>query len=140
MPVGELHRVQDRLDHPNPAVAGAAWPEVRLLALEADHHADRQSVVERDGADGIQRIHQARLLHEKEGADPAIGHRGADRDALVFLADPDQAEVRIPRDRPEQAVARHEIGNRDHEADLRGLEGGQDSGAVGPRHGRGLPR
>ena len=68
-------------------------------------NADRLAVFDGDRPDRVDRVEKTGLLHQENGALVAEGQTGADRDAFVFLAQPDQGEVLVFRQRPEQSGA-----------------------------------
>ena len=76
---------------------------VRIVLQQSDHHADRLLVLDRDAADGIDRIEKAGVLDQDQRALVGIGQAGGDADAFVLLADADEAQVLVVRDRRQQA-------------------------------------
>ena len=91
--VGDAHRVEDRLDDAHAVALGLPRHHADLLFQQADHHADRQIVFDRVAADGVDGVEQAGLLDQQQPALAGEGQTGADRDALVLLADADQPRV-----------------------------------------------
>src|SRR6202521_2522106 len=76
---------------------------------QADHHADRQRVFDRHAADRIDGVEHAGLLDQEQRPPPAMSEAGADADALVLLADADEAQRRVLGERAQQAIARRDV-------------------------------
>ena len=76
---------------------------MRLFPLQAHHHADRQTVIHANGADGVERIHQPRLLHQQlsvfdtlEGTEQAGTQQGTPPDIDPILLRPvDDLELTV---------------------------------------------
>ena len=78
-------------------------------------------------------VEQAGLLDEQQRALVAVGEAGADADAFVLLADADETRARAGlRERPQQAFAGGDVGNRDDELDAARLDL-RDDAAPGER-------
>src|SRR5258708_31412685 len=127
------HDFEEGLDDPHSVFFGLARLAVRLLALQPDHHADRLLVFDGDGAHGIERIHEAGVLDEEERAAVAEGKARADRDAFIFLANSDQPQFGIVRNRAQEALAGDDVRDGDDEFDAARLERGDDPGAAHAR-------
>jgi hypothetical protein len=128
--IGNAHGFQHGLDDAHPIALGLPRRDPRFLLQQAHHHADRQRIFDRDAADRVDGVEQAGLLDQEQRAPPAIGQSGADADALVFLADPDEARLGCLRQRPQQALAGGDVRHRDDELDPARLDFPDDAGAV----------
>ena len=89
---------------------------------------------DRDAADGVDGVEQARLLDQQQPALAGVGQAGADRDALVLLADADEPRVGLFGERPQQAFAGGDVGHRDDELDPARLDFADDAFAGKPGH------
>ena len=69
---------------------------------------------------------KAGVLDEDQRALVAIAEPGGDADAFVLLADADETQIAIARDRPQQAGAGHDIGHREDEFDAAVLDRRED--------------
>jgi hypothetical protein len=65
----------------------------------------------------------------QERALAAVGEAGADADPFVFLAHADQARAAGLRERPQHTLAGHDVGHRDDEGDVAGLDLANDAAA-----------
>jgi hypothetical protein len=115
--IGNVHRVEDRFDDADAVALRLARRHAGLLLEQADHHADRQGILHRDAADGIDGVEEAGLLDQQQSALAGLGEPGADRDAFVFLANADQARMASRGQRPKQALAGGDIGYGSDELD-----------------------
>ena len=88
------------------------------------------AVLDGDAADRVDRIEQAGLLDQEQRAAIAVGEPGADRDALVLLADAHEARVAHLRERAQQALTRRDVGHRDDELDPARLDLADDARAA----------
>src|SRR6185312_13778760 len=114
---------------------------VGVVAEQADHHADRLLVLDADAADGVERVEEAGVLDQDQRALVGVGQARRDADALVLLADADQAKILVAGDRRQQARRGDDIGQRQHVLDAARLECGDDAvamklayGAIRARH------
>src|SRR5262249_38288160 len=107
-----------------------------LLLQEADHHAYGKRILDRDTADRVDRVEHAGLLNQEQRALARIGEAGADADAFVLLADADEARRLHLRERPPQAPAGGDVGDRDDELDAARHDLAND---IGAREGRRAP-
>ncbi len=124
--MGDAHGVEDRLDDAHPVARRIARRGARVMLQQADHHADRLRIFDRDAADGVYRIEKAGVLDQGQRALVAIGEPGRDADAFVLLAHADELECGVARDRPQQAAAGDDVGHRQHVFDAARLERGDD--------------
>src|SRR6185437_11324495 len=66
--MSDAHAITDRFDDTHAVAWRGAGREIRLVAEQADHHADRLLVLDRNAADGIDRIEKARVLDQDQRA------------------------------------------------------------------------
>ena len=76
-----------------------------------------QRIFDGHATDGVDGVKHSGLLNEEQRALAGVGEAGADADALVFLADPDQPRAGHFLQRGEQARRRGDVGHRDDELD-----------------------
>ena len=127
--VRDAHGIEDRLDDAHAVARRIARGRCRIVLQEPDHHADRLAKLDPDAADGVDGIEKAGVLDEGQRALVAIGEARRDADAFVLLADADELEGRIARNRPQQPAARDDVGHREDELDRARLERGNDARA-----------
>src|SRR5262245_3821755 len=135
------HGIQNRAGDAYAVMFGLPRRHTWLLVEQPGHHADRQGVLDAYRADRVDRIEQSRVLHEQERALVAIGQAGADADAFVFLANADQPQARLVRERAQEALAGMDVGKTRNELDAARLDliddpaTMQDAGARSRRRG-----
>ena len=108
----DAHVVEDRLDDAHAVARQFLRRLFGIVLQQPDHHADRLLVLHRDAADGVDRVEEAGVLDQDQRALVAIGEPGGDADALVFLADADEAQVLVLGDRRQQPGAGDDVGHR----------------------------
>ena len=118
----DVHHVEQRLDDAHAVLVGLRRFAIGLHALQADHHAQPELVLDGDRANRVDRVEQAGMLHQQQRSCPGKREPGADRHALVLLAYADQAQRRVARDRPQQAVAGDDVRQRDDRRDAAALD------------------
>ena len=124
--VRNAHGVADRLDDAHAVTSGFGRQPFRLVTEQADHHDDRLLVLDRDRADGVERVEKARVLDQDQGALVAVGEARGDADALVLLADAHEPQILVGRDREQKTLAGHDIGHSEHELDAALLDRGKN--------------
>src|SRR5689334_25304456 len=100
------------------------------MAEKPNHHTDRLLVLDRHGPNSVERIEESRGLDERQRAPVRVMKAGRGADALVFLANTDQPELRIVGDWKQQTLAGVDVRHRKHELDPTVLDGGKDGRAV----------
>ena len=128
--IGDAHGFEHRLDDAHSVALRLPRRNPGFLLEQADHHADRQPIFDRDAADRIDGVEEAGLLDQQQRAPPAIGKAGADADALVLLAHADEARLGYLRELAQQAFAGGDVGHRNDEFDAARLDLADDAGAV----------
>ena len=111
------------------SVAKRAEP-IGIVLEQSHHHADRLLVLDGDAANGIERIEEAGVLDQDQGAFIAIGQSGGDADAFILLANTNEPQVCISRDRRQQPGTCGDIGHRQDVFDRACLDRGDDAAAV----------
>ena len=91
-------------------------------------------IFDRVAANGVDGVEQAGLLDQQQPALAGERQAGADADALVLLADADEPRIGQLGERPQQALAGGDVGNRDDELDAARLDFADDAFAGQPRH------